>query len=249
MKVIWKDGSAVKSNCWSCRGPGFPSLYTHGSSQPSLLPVPYGLMPFSDIHRHCTSMVHTHICRQNMQTHTKIIKKLKKIKLKTNSMEQSESWAISVDFFVTKYITVDFFHLSTNSMETEYNQQIKPNFAHIIKCTKVYRTIKNLEVFLKYIISRTFLMDILISKSGNGTKESSFCKKCLQIISLEKAHGFSFRREGFSIFYHQRNSTGFWGILCWNPLNHSGIQPHSITKPSQGSFQAPSDHVFVITVR
>lgn len=35
-----RDGSADKSTCYSCRGPGFHSRYPHGGSQLSLTPVP-----------------------------------------------------------------------------------------------------------------------------------------------------------------------------------------------------------------
>lgn len=37
---VWGDGSAVKSTCYSSRGPGFGSQNPHKGSQPSITPVP-----------------------------------------------------------------------------------------------------------------------------------------------------------------------------------------------------------------
>jgi len=46
----WRDGSAVKSICFSCRETGFDSQLPHGGSQPFIISVPRDLMPSSDPH-------------------------------------------------------------------------------------------------------------------------------------------------------------------------------------------------------
>jgi hypothetical protein len=50
----WRDGSGIRSNGCSSRGPEFHSRHPHGSSQLSVAPVPEDLTPS-----------HRHTCRQN----------------------------------------------------------------------------------------------------------------------------------------------------------------------------------------
>jgi hypothetical protein len=62
----WGDGSVVGSTGCSCRASRFSSKHPHGSSQPSVMPVPRHLIDFSRIHGHQEHMWHTyiHTCRQ-----------------------------------------------------------------------------------------------------------------------------------------------------------------------------------------
>lgn len=58
---FWRDGLAVKSINYSCRGPRSDSYQPHGSSQKSITAVSKVLMIFSDICRHQTCMWGMHI--------------------------------------------------------------------------------------------------------------------------------------------------------------------------------------------
>lgn len=48
----WRDGSAIRSTCCSCRTPGSDSQHLHGGSQPPITPVPDSLMSSSDLQQH-----------------------------------------------------------------------------------------------------------------------------------------------------------------------------------------------------
>jgi len=61
MKVDWRDGSVVRNTVCSSRGPEFNSQHPHGSSQPSVTPLPGDPTP-----------LHRYTCRQNTTAHKKI---------------------------------------------------------------------------------------------------------------------------------------------------------------------------------
>ena len=78
---IWGGigGSAVKSSCCSCRGPGFGSQQPHGGSQPSLAPVWGGFkVPWAS-GAPGVYMVCMHIHRQSSHPHKQIKQIFKKI--------------------------------------------------------------------------------------------------------------------------------------------------------------------------
>lgn len=54
-----RDGSAVESTCWSCRGPRFNFQNSCSSVQPTVTQVPGDLMPSSCIGRHQGWLMHT----------------------------------------------------------------------------------------------------------------------------------------------------------------------------------------------
>jgi hypothetical protein len=58
----WRDGSAIKRACYSCRRPRFCSQYPHGGSQPPFTTVPGYLMPPSGLlgHQSCTWYIYMH---------------------------------------------------------------------------------------------------------------------------------------------------------------------------------------------
>jgi len=59
----WRGGLVVKSTCCSCRALRLGSQHSHGSSEPSVTPVPGNPMPFSELKN-------GHTCKKKAFIHT-----------------------------------------------------------------------------------------------------------------------------------------------------------------------------------
>lgn len=86
-------GLAVKSTCWSCRGPGFSSQHLNGSSQRYITPIPEDLTP-SGLHRHLHTVYwysHSVLIFTNTNIHLK-----QKINSKSSllSLDWNSNWLL-----------------------------------------------------------------------------------------------------------------------------------------------------------
>lgn len=81
----WRDGSALKSTCYSCRGPGLGSQHPHSISQPSVTEVLYPHLSSKDSCTHRSHITHTqthhtHMYLQDIHIHIKFNKERRGIR-------------------------------------------------------------------------------------------------------------------------------------------------------------------------